>query len=93
MRYRLCRFKDGEVVLDKECMSPAAFGCNKQWFEKGGTAFIIEYRWKTPEKLEGDHRYYILNPDRKHVVWEPIKPEELMEKYKYFAMLRLAGAL
>lgn len=90
MKYRLIRFSNGEVVLDKQCIAPNQFGCNRRFGEEpGNTAVLIEYR------QSGNTHYYTLNGAKGEgaPTWVDIGEATTLERYKYVAMLKLNGAL
>lgn len=89
MKYRLIRFKEGKMVLDKECSAPNQFGSNEEWRDQGNTALLIEIRSNATVT-------YHLRKDietNKHVLWLEISEQAALEQYPYYAMLKLNGAI
>lgn len=97
MKYRLIRFSQGKVVLDKECMTPNQYGCNKEWHEQGNDAVLIELPHKSTKGEEVELRYYYLNDGKISsaalVTWVSCNKNQAHARYPYLAMLELNGAL
>lgn len=99
MKYRLIRFDaEGKVVLDEGCVTPNQFGDNYEWRNSGCSAVLVEYS-PIVTKNHGQMvtpKFYDMYPNTSELpeaLWRLGTLEEISEKYKYVAMLKLTGAL
>lgn len=103
MKFRLIRFnQEGEVVLDKPCITPNQYGDNHEWRDSGGKAVLIEYTTvmvkdvqgvSTNERVPKFYDFYAKASEFPEALWQLQTQVEVVSKHKYLEMLILTGAL
>lgn len=103
MKYRLIRFdREGNVVLDKPCITPNQYGDNYEWRNTGCKAVLIEYTVKMTKSPDGHevkdrvpkfYNMYAESREFPEALWQLQSLDELAKTHKYIEMLQLTGAL